>query len=485
MIALDLFAGSGWGVACKWLGIHENGVEIMPEAVATRKAAGMKTIYRDVWDGLLDPSMVPDHDLHISSPPCQTFSAAGNGAGRRALSDVLAAIVEGLHEDPRRLFELTERLDPKTALVLTPLAHVFRDRPRFVALEQVPSVLPVWHACAEVMRTWGYSVEVAVLNAEQYGVPQTRRRAILVARNDGLPVSLPTPTHSRYYSTNPTKLDEGVLPWVSMADALGWGMTERPYMTIATGTEGGGTDQAALGGSSARRKVYDERRRGAWSPSGDRDNDTDGGILRLTADDAATVQTYPRRWGFTDRPAVTVGNAVGRGLIGGSGAKKTVADAIEAGTFIPSQGDGSSYAESTRITVEEASVLQSWPRWVHERPAPTIVGTRRSEGGMLVGRQLADNSRRDVGGHQTSVGLHPGQLAAVRVTGDEGAALQSFPTPFPFQGTKTKQFLQIGNAVPPLLAWAILAELTSTPAPLDDWSSVFAETDRMFERSAA
>lgn len=389
MIALDLFAGSGWGVACKWLGIHENGVEIMPEAVATREAAGMRTIYRDVWDGLLDPSMVPDHDLHISSPPCQTFSAAGNGAGRRALSDVLAAISEGMHEDPRRLFELTERLDPKTALVLTPLAHVFRDRPRFVALEQVPSVLPVWQACAEVMRTWGYSVEVAVLNAEQWGVPQTRRRAILVARNDGLPVSLPTPTHSRYYSTNPTKLDEGVLPWVSMADALGWGMTERPYMTIATGTEGGGPDPAALGGSSARRKVY------------------------------------------------------------------------------------------------EASVLQSWPRWVHERPAPTIVGTRRSEGGMLVGRQLADNSRRDVGGHQTSVGLHPGQLAAVRVTGDEGAALQSFPTPFPFQGTKTKQFLQIGNAVPPLLAWAILAELTSTPAPLNDWSSVFAETDRMFERSAA
>lgn len=457
MIALDLFAGSGWGVACKWLGIHENGVEIMPEAVATREAAGMKTIYRDVWDGLLDPSMVPDHDLHISSPPCQTFSAAGNGAGRRALSDVLTAIVEGLHEDPRRLFELTERLDPKTALVLTPLAHVFRDRPRFVALEQVPSVLPVWQACAEVMRTWGYSVEVAVLNAEQWGVPQTRRRAILVARNDGLPVSLPTPTHSRYYSTNPTKLDDGVLPWVSMADALG----KPDNLTLRS--------NYGTGGDSQKRGM---RQAGQPAPT-----------ITSKADRMKWID--PRRWGFTDRPAVTVGNAVGRGLIGGSGAKKTVADAIEAGTFIPSQGDGSSYAESTRITVEEASVLQSWPRWVHERPAPTIVGTRRSEGGMLVGRQLADNSRRDVGGHQTSVGLHPGQLAAVRVTGDEGAALQSFPTPFPFQGTKTKQFLQIGNAVPPLLAWAILAELTSTPAPLDDWSSVFAETDRMFERSAA
>jgi hypothetical protein len=49
--ALDLFAGTGWGVACQSLGIHEQGVEIMPEAVASREAAGMETIYRDVWHG--------------------------------------------------------------------------------------------------------------------------------------------------------------------------------------------------------------------------------------------------------------------------------------------------------------------------------------------------------------------------------------------------------------------------------------------------
>lgn len=53
IVALDLFAGTGWGVACKWLGIEEKGVELMAEAVATRMANGMETIYRDVWDGLL------------------------------------------------------------------------------------------------------------------------------------------------------------------------------------------------------------------------------------------------------------------------------------------------------------------------------------------------------------------------------------------------------------------------------------------------
>jgi hypothetical protein len=51
--ALDLFAGTGWGVACQRIKIiKEKGVELMPEAVATREANGMETIYRDVWDGL-------------------------------------------------------------------------------------------------------------------------------------------------------------------------------------------------------------------------------------------------------------------------------------------------------------------------------------------------------------------------------------------------------------------------------------------------
>ena len=52
-IALDLFAGHGWGVACRELGIEEYGVEIMPEACAVREANGMRTIYNDVWDGLV------------------------------------------------------------------------------------------------------------------------------------------------------------------------------------------------------------------------------------------------------------------------------------------------------------------------------------------------------------------------------------------------------------------------------------------------
>lgn len=46
---------------------------------------------------------------------------------------------------------------------------------------------------------------------------------------------------------------------------------------------------------------------------------------------------------------------------------------------------------------------------------------------------------------------------SVRVTVEEAAALQTFPPGYPWRGTKTAQYQQIGNAVPPLLARHVLA----------------------------
>lgn len=316
MKALDLFAGTGWGVACKQLGIEEVGVEIMPAAIETRAANGMNTIYNDVWDGLMNEDMRVDYDILIASPPCQTFSLAGDGAGRAALDAVLAAVAEGAYKDVSLLKQLGEETDMKTALVLTPLAHVYRDRPAYVVFEQVPPVLPVWEACADVMRWLGYSVWTGNLNSEQYGVPQTRKRAVLIARLLG-DVEPPKPTHSKYHVSSPTTLDAGVEPWVSMKDALGWG--------------------------------------------------------------------------FVNRPCVTVGNSVGRGIGGGSGAQGGIARAFAAGTFMSSpRAKDDSFSEVTRMNFSDAGLIQSYP---------------------------AD---------------------------------------FDWRGTKTAIYLQIGNAVPPRLAKAVL-----------------------------
>jgi DNA (cytosine-5)-methyltransferase 1 len=49
-----------------------------------------------------------------------------------------------------------------------------------------------------------------------------------------------------------------------------------------------------------------------------------------------------------------------------------------------------------------------------------------------------------------------GRKDMIRVSVADAAALQTFPPNHPFQGTRTKQYEQIGNAMPPLLAEAVI-----------------------------
>jgi DNA (cytosine-5)-methyltransferase 1 len=117
-------------------------------------------------------------------------------------------------------------LSKSSMLSLEPMLVIARHRPTWVVLEQVPGVLPLWEVYAQIMPRWGYSVKTAILHSEQFGVPQTRKRAFLVAHLEREAV-LPTPTHSKYHSHNPAKLDDGVKPWVSMEQALGVTATMR------------------------------------------------------------------------------------------------------------------------------------------------------------------------------------------------------------------------------------------------------------------
>lgn len=454
-VAVDHFAGLGWGVACQRLGVREYGVEIAPSAIRMRSANGMRTIYRDVWSGLFRPDLVPEHDLYIASPPCQTFSMAGKGEGRKALDDVQQAIFERRFEDPAALHDLTETLDPRTALVLTPLAHIWAHRPRLIALEQVPEVLPVWHAYAAVLRSIGYSVWAGILRAEQYGVPQTRKRAILMARLDGK-VDPPAPTHSRFYETNRDRLDQGVEKWVSMAEALGWGMTQRPYPTIATARATGGPDKEKVGGSGARKTIYDELEAGRWVYV----NGNQANAARRPADCPAPTVHFGAalndvRWqgsgGVDPRlPATTVAadpRLTSRGHHGHGDQGRSVPSA-EVREAFKVMGAGMVQRHGER------------PARSQNEPAFTI---RANAGGAEPGGFRI----REVGD-----GADP---RGVRVSLEEAATLQSFPSSTVWMGTQTQRFTVVGNAVPPLMAEAILAALIAPPAERDAWDNVFAE----------
>jgi len=217
---LELFAGHGVGVAIKRLGASEHAVEINKDAIATRRLNGMDIAYEDVWDVHLAEGL--EHDTQWGSPPCPTFSAAGKGSGRKQMPLILDAIKTGVWQDIHALRQWSDSLeDARSGLTLINLHYAYRFNPTYIALEQVPTVLPIWEAYAEELRSWGYSVWTGKLYAEQYGVPQTRTRAILMARRDGKEARPPRPTHSRYYSRSPERLDPGVKKWVSMAEALG------------------------------------------------------------------------------------------------------------------------------------------------------------------------------------------------------------------------------------------------------------------------
>lgn len=216
--AVHLFAGpGGLDLGASWAGVEGIGIEWDANAVKTRIANGLPTIHGDVRN--YGPADFPDADVFTAGPPCQTFSVAGAGSGRRDLDDVLRGIA--LVASGRNV-RADDFNDERTSLVLEPLRWI-RDSGyayKAIILEQVPTVLPVWEAYAEVLRENGYSVATGVVRAEEYGVPQTRKRAVLVARK-GATVSLPSPTHRRYVKGMPQGDGNfGLKPWTSMADVL-------------------------------------------------------------------------------------------------------------------------------------------------------------------------------------------------------------------------------------------------------------------------
>jgi DNA (cytosine-5)-methyltransferase 1 len=217
---LDLFAGpGGLDVAGHTLDIPSLGIEWDKSACLTRYAAGLDTLHADVSAVRREAfeSLPPEINVLAGGPPCQTYSVAGNGAGREALEEVkhyIRRLVAG--DSDAKIDKELEAFsdDPRTALVLEPLRYAIQatrspnreNRPYdVIVLEQVPAVLEVWRQYAKALERTGlpdgtkYKVVVGVLTTETYGVPQKRSRAVLIARREGLGApSLPPATHRAY-----------------------------------------------------------------------------------------------------------------------------------------------------------------------------------------------------------------------------------------------------------------------------------------------
>ncbi|BBC30839.1 DNA methylase [Streptomyces graminofaciens] len=346
----------------------------------------------------------------IASPPCQAWSMAGKRLGlvdqplvHQAVADLAAG------RDTREQL-LGACADERSLLAAEPMRYLHAlntvGEPEWVAMEEVPDVLPLWKQYAAILRTWGFSVWVGILNAADYGVPQTRRRAILLASRVRT-AEPPPPTHAQL--AEPESLfGPGRARWVSMAEALGWGATDRPVPTVCAGGGPGGGPEPFPSGS--RKTLTDARARGTWAPR-------------------------------PDSEIVLASRREGSGWTARHGARDNRPADAPAPTFTAEAHRWSWSLRSNNQT--NATIRRS------DEPAGTLFFGHRANECTWVAEPTVE-----------AAGSAP---EPIKITAREAGVLQSFPAGYPWQGNKGQMFSQIGNAVPPRLAAHLLAPHLNMP----------------------
>ena len=276
---VDLFAGpGGWSEGLRLLSpaMHstEVGLEWDSAACRTRSMAGHRTLQVDIAAASTAPFARETVGL-IASPPCQDFSSAGNRAGIAGTSGHLVGEVIRWASDLQ---------------------------PDWIALEEVPAVMPLWLQFVDHFAAAGYSAWAGILNTADYGVPQTRKRAVLIASR----------THE-VYCPPPTHCDGGSLmhsPWAPMSSIVGHDPAERALNTGRDWKKGGTRDDAQrIPLHRPCPTVTGQATAWQWRRH---DRDRPDPIL-FTIEDAAAFQSFPLGYpvhGSKVTAMLQIGNAV-------------------------------------------------------------------------------------------------------------------------------------------------------------------------------
>lgn len=202
---IDLFAGAGgFSLGMKLAGLDiTHAVEKDLWAAETYKANHQRTevlcqdicsMNEDKIGSILDSTKV---DFIIGGPPCQGFSVASS---RR-------------HSN-----------DPRNSLFRYFLDWVKILRPKIFAIENVKGILNRKILNGEnatdiikyEIRDLGYSMEIWVVNAVNYGVPQKRERVFIIGHVGDLALKVPEATHSM--EPNEIGLEPCITVWDAISD---------------------------------------------------------------------------------------------------------------------------------------------------------------------------------------------------------------------------------------------------------------------------
>lgn len=311
-------------------------------------------------------------DIIIGGPPCPTFSTIGD------------AKIRSVTGKP------TEE-DPRNQLFLEYLKYVEYFRPEAFVIENVPTFITkyngkIFNTAVEIIESIGkeengegiYTVEkpVQVLNSVYYGVPQSRKRMLLVAHKRGTKnFNYPKPSH---YYDQPENEREGLKHFVSVKDAI----SDLPTIT---------------------------------------DNWRISRVEYSQFENLNDFQKLMRK----NNPETSVVNNICR--MSNDRAKQV----------FPHMKQGSKYMDLPKevrqiLPFREDIFKDRLKRLVNDEPSWTVIAHIGMDGYMYI---------------------HPTENRTLSVR--EAARLQSFPDDFEFVGNQQETYVQVGNAVPPLLGKAI------------------------------
>jgi DNA (cytosine-5)-methyltransferase 1 len=368
-------------------------------------------------------------DILIGGPPCQGFSTLGR-AKLATLSD------EGYAGDPRN--ELYRRF-----LDVAELWH-----PPAVVMENVPGMLSVdgYNLAEEAARDLagrGYRVGYAVLNAVWYGVPQFRERFFLLGIDAALGVApiMPNATHATVLpagyarpafefqfslpftgsSQLPVDVHHAGLAATTVADALDDLPVLVDHLKPTSGRDRGDFRRPTPYRSGPHSQFARLMR--TWP-----------GLREPQVIEDHAIRRTPRDYEIFRR--MKPGERYPEALEIARQRLREELEILAAQGRAPEPGS-SEFRELQRRFVPpypEDIFVDKWRKLIPEQPSWTVPA----------------HLSKDTYSH-----IHHDSEQARSISVREAARLQSFPDAFRFCGNMGDCFRQIGNAVPPILAWAI------------------------------